>query len=302
MKKLLKLAFERYNVKNNIDYKNYSLSMGDFILKIYAHCDPATYGKQYNKRLLDELNQKCEMFFKRVKDKLDMGDISVEDAINEIILFLEVKISFLSRDAKNYTIRNVRTYQNLDLYLLTFIDCDNNFKEEICLIKPEDLYNNCGLSFSFMNGTKKSNLNNEKVGMATSFKKDSDIHKNIMKHNILNGSDFNDLFQYFGKTKKKKSPTIVFKFNFNGKSYSDKTTNKNYMNFIKDVYNEKGSDFLKNVLHPFYISSSQLMGKQIYKIDDNLFVNTKCSTKVKKRNIHIIANALNGELNYAFPY
>ena len=317
MENLLVLAKEKYLTKNNISEKDYRLNFNHFILKIFLNCDPASYGKQFSNKLVFDLKRRLKTEIGCVSDSLDRGDFSINYIPKNVLeqnktniepKYYEIKLSFLGK-SKNYTIRNLRRYQNLDGYLLSFVDCENSFNQEIYLITSEDLFNNCGFKFTAMNGTKERNEKNQDFGLGVAFKKDSIIHENIKKLNLLDGNDFESLISYFEGVRNdlkkdfwksnKKSNTNVLKFEVNGEEYYEGTSVKNYINFIKDIYHEKGGDFLKEVLHSFYVSTEPISYRQVYNIKGSFFINTYCSTKHKQRNIELICQKLGYNLNFS---
>jgi len=319
MESLLENAIRRYHTKNHVSNKDYKLSIYEFILTIYLNCDPATYGKHFSNKLIYELKKLFKGDINFVSDNLDRGDFCInyypKNTLTDIggyieSKYYEIKTSYLGKNG-TYTIRNLRKYQDLDGYLITLVDCENSFKLETYLINPIDLYDNSGLTFTNMNGTKKRNENNLEVGLGTAFRKGSKLHDNIKRLNRLSGNDFKDLYEYFVKINKKlkeeywknntKTNTTVLKFEIDGHEFYENTTSKNYINFINYVYVTKGHDVLTNILHSYYFSSEPIDSKQVYIMDDKFFINTYCSTNHKKRNIEKICKSLGININYYDP-
>jgi len=203
---LLKIAKDRYQTKNELTEEDYNLSMDEFIMKIYVTCDPATYGKAFTTKINKDLP---EQFF-TVSDGEDNGDLCVtypkrnpnynqffictnvsgmymtnldfETEVKKI--FLEGKISYLSKKTKRYTIRNIRPYQNFDYFMLCLVDCDNDFKSEYIVV-DKDVITEGEFNLHIMNGTKKSNVKNNTVGKGYTFVKNSWQHKHLIENNKL---------------------------------------------------------------------------------------------------------------------
>lgn len=51
-KELLQLAYDRFQNKNQFNDKDYELSIEEFIVKMYLNCDPASYGRQFVKKIM----------------------------------------------------------------------------------------------------------------------------------------------------------------------------------------------------------------------------------------------------------
>jgi len=328
MKKLMELAITKYETKNTVCSDDYVLSLNCFILKIFSSCDPASYGKQYCNKLIHDLRKKLKNNIDCVSDSDDRGDMSIRyyplnmlgnKVNNAESKYYEIKISYLSKKTKTYRIRNIRPYQNLNGYILTFVDCDNSFKEEIYLLSSDDLFNKCGLTFTYMNGTKGRNEDNTGVGFGTSFRKGSDSHNKLRMLSKLETNDYDGLVNYFINVKRelknefckinKKSKSIPIKFGiiFNNKGlvFNSTITTLNYLEFIKYVLSLRGPEFLVNTLHPYYVSVEPIDYKQVYRFErgkDRFYVNTYCSNKSKKRNIELLCEALGCEIIYLSPH
>jgi hypothetical protein len=123
-----------------------------------------------------------------------------------------MKISYLSNKDNSYSIRNIRPYQGLDGYLLTLVDCSNNFDFKFILISHEDLVYRCNLTMTAMNGTSKSNKLNKNVGVGCVFKKGSLSENLLHRHNMLGGTDFNSVIDYIKKKSDELSKTFKEEF------------------------------------------------------------------------------------------
>lgn len=235
---LLENANKRYRTKNKINENDFDLSIMDFILKIYSICDPNSYGANWSKYLIEKIKNK-DWYFHSVNPKIDKGDAMVAyptfltglEFTNKFYfqnyskytsyevplplvhkLFYDIKISYLSNKENSYSIRNIRPYQGLDGYLLTLVDCSNNFDFKFILISHEDLVYRCNLTMTAMNGTSKSNKLNKNVGVGCVFKKGSLSEDLLYRFNMLDGTDFNSVIDYIKKKSDELSKTFKEEF------------------------------------------------------------------------------------------
>lgn len=224
---LQKMAYRRYVSKNTIEWDEYKMDMNNFICLMYIQCDPSCYGKVFVKKIKIDarynLNRSHEVI--ENPDKMNQGDIILtfknfldygkrdyeivqrgwSYKVEEIICFdnvhkkfIEVKISYLGKNG-TYTIRNIRPYQNFDYFLFCFVDCDNNFKQTYILVTKEFITENSDFTLTPMNGTKKVNKDRKNIAFGTAFKKRSFQFSELIDCNLLKGTEYNDVFNFFDK-------------------------------------------------------------------------------------------------------
>jgi hypothetical protein len=81
--------------------------------------------------------------------------------------------------------------------MLCFVDCEDNFKPHFICIDKTVLTDNRDYRLSYMNGTKKSNENNENCNMGVTIKKNSPQYKRLINvHNKLKGTSINDMLEF----------------------------------------------------------------------------------------------------------
>jgi hypothetical protein len=216
---LMEMAKNRYFKKNTITEYDFNRSIKDFILYSYVNCDPAVYGANWSKKLLLDIRRSGIKNSYRILDSSNRGDIALSfpetcywdkkpTYVHPIRKtthhvkehqcsrrYYEVKLSYLGKSG-SYSIRNLRKYQKLDGYIFTLVDCKNDFDVKFIFITHDDLYNYSGLTFSSMNGTKKSNKDNVNIGVGCAFKKGSWQEYNLLVLNKLNGTSYQDLFDF----------------------------------------------------------------------------------------------------------
>jgi hypothetical protein len=223
---LLELATEKYYNKNDINDRHYNTDgMEDFIMRIYNQCDPSTYGKKFVKKILKDHrgNERNKMKLYSVFDKSDIGDMALcypeadyfsgiyydprtryfrrLDYKTEVVKkWFEVKISYLGRDNDIFTIRNVRPYQDFDYFLLCFVDCKDNFKPKFIMVKKYVIADNpFNITLTPMNGTKNANKDNKDIGYGTTIKKGSWRESYLLSKNLLGGTSYSDVTEFFNK-------------------------------------------------------------------------------------------------------
>jgi hypothetical protein len=311
MEMLLEEATKKYSIKNKIEKEDYELPINEFILKIYLNCDPGSYGKFFSNKLIYDLKKEYGRSVGRVDDNLDRGDIFFNHFPNMYYMYdsdklestyYEIKISFLGK-SNFFTIRNLRFYQELDGFLITFVNCKNNFEPSFYLIDKKDLYEECGLTFTVMNGTKDRNKNNTDVGYGTTIKLYSSQYFEFEDRNKLNGTEYTDLLEHFKKLNeeyKEKFKKVEKKYESNlprfyalGKYYLSNNFVDNYFSFLTEISKTKDCDFFKKIIDSKYISKEKT-SKKFRNVGDNFFVDSKLSNEIMKKHISMICSKLNG--------
>jgi len=243
---LLQQCNNKYLLKNTIPEYVYDLSLNEFIMYCYLHCDPSSYGKFIMGRLLMEVKKSVKSV-SGVSDKIDRGDFSLSYPYNDFVemdvngeqvnyllnspykkfeSFYEGKVSFLGKNG-NYQIRNIRPYQNINGgFLICLVDCENNFNVEYYVINSQMLRDT--FSLSHMNGSKKHHEDSSFNNMGTGFFKGSKQHLQMRALSKLNGTSFNSLVNYLIKTNNK------LKSNFNQTEEYKTFYNKNL--YFKDYF------------------------------------------------------------------
>jgi len=303
---LLEQAIAKYSIKNMINNSDYEKPIKDFILKLFLNCDPASYGKQYGNKLIHDLKKIFDDDVSSVADNLDKGDLMINHYPNrndttKKSKYFEIKISFLGKSSC-YTLRNLRPYQDLDGFIVTLVDCKNEFKEEVYLLSKEDLFQNIGLHLTPMNGTKTRNDKNVEIGYGVTIKKNSKEHKMLGTYNKLKGNKYKDLEDYMRRLNsktddKQKNDKTILKFKINNKEYVEDISVKNYLSFLTDVSKEKGFEFFQKSISSFFISKER-KNKRFIEINNGIFINTKSSTEVKNKHITNICSKLGYKLEF----
>lgn len=240
----IEMAKERKSISNIIDGADYDLSIDEFICEISYKCSPNVYGTIFPKKVCyDSKNGMVE-----VSRTLELGDCLIGKS-----KYAELKISFISKSG-SYSIRNIRRWQNFDYFILCFVNSNDNFKAKYYCVEKEVITNNSSLVLGFMNGTKASNMNNDKVGMAVSIKHE-DVNFHFKEHNLLEGTSYKHVLKFIEscnkvihvhsaplieqpvvvdiKTQREKATTVSYIYN--GKHIKGKSNKDSMFQLVKEI-------------------------------------------------------------------
>lgn len=219
MTQLEKAKLKYKNSKNNQIVYN-GKTFRDFLVECYLNYSPASYGKYIQKKLETELSDKY-IYLLRNEEKNNCGDLRFEfpnpyylDFKHENKLYYELdtpasfkpitknwefKVSYLGKNS-HYTIRNLRPYQELNGgYLLCFVDCENDFKEEFYLVDYWVFQR--FFTLTHMNGTKDKHYGDGFENYGLTLKKGSEQHYILKRYNSLKGTELSDVISYFENLK-----------------------------------------------------------------------------------------------------
>lgn len=180
----LQAAKEKRDSNKKIDYR---VNLHEFICQCYVKLNPNSYGF-YMEDAITKILRATKM-----KASDGLGDISIAGK------YYEVKTSYLTQSGDSYNITHIRPWQNINYYLLCFIDCDNDFTPHFYVIN-KNIINM--MKLSYMNGTPNSNMDNLNIELRASVKIDGHNHKVITKHNLLKDTTINSLFNFINEQKK----------------------------------------------------------------------------------------------------
>ena len=110
----------------DINFGN-DLKMDHYLKVLFLYFNPQSYGARIQNRLIKEYD------LEKIKSSLDKGD-----AISRNNLYLEIKASYRNIEDE-FSFVQIRPYQNCDLYLLTAIDVEDNFKLYNFLINKQNI-------------------------------------------------------------------------------------------------------------------------------------------------------------------
>jgi hypothetical protein len=187
------LAAEKFmQIRNEI--VNDTKTLEDFIAFCYLKYRPNEYGKKIQKRL--------ERYFgmHKVSDSIERGD-SFYSTMGDHKMWFEMKVSYLGK-TDTYSIRYIRHWQDLDYYLLCFVD-PRDCKPQFYVVTGSDLMKN--FKCHFMNGTKESNKSNKKSALGLMIKNGSKNHELLKRLNKLQGTDTINVFEFLAEQKVKVS-------------------------------------------------------------------------------------------------
>lgn len=193
MDKLLREVKEKSSKQNKMSDEDFNLPINEFILSAYLTCYPNTYGILFAKKVIQLSNGAL----KPMNPKLDCGDAFHYE--NGTRKYSEIKISFLNNGGK-FRITNIRCHQNMDYFILCFVDRVKNFKPKFYVVPKEVITDNNMIHLTPMNGTAQANMNNEIVPMSTTIDA-FDIDWLFGKHNLLSNTTTTTFLKFLSSLK-----------------------------------------------------------------------------------------------------
>jgi hypothetical protein len=191
-KSLLSRVKKKKKVRNILTEKDYKMTMEDFIMRIYEICTPNKYGDSFPEKLVYDVGP----MLKKIPRSLDRGDLHVGYK-----KFMEAKISYLGLK-DSFSITNIRDWQQLDYFILCFVD--GEFNASFYCVPKEVVTDNHNIRLTGMNNSKKINSSNTYVGKRTTIKS-GDIRWLFKEHNILAGTTYKHLFTFLKNLTTKKT-------------------------------------------------------------------------------------------------
>ena len=179
MSEYLKAANDKFNSDRSV---NYFLSFHDFVCQCYVKLTPNSYGTHIEEKLIMELG------LQKISASENKGDFTCCSK------YFEFKVSFLSNKTESYSITHIRPWQNLDYYVLCFVDSSKNFTPNFYVLDKSVIGK---LKSGYMNGTPESNQNNTNIELRATVKVDSDNMSIIKNDNLLNTTSLESLREFF---------------------------------------------------------------------------------------------------------
>ena len=182
---------ENFRKKRNVvTEKTFDLPINEFLDYCYQNCTPSKYGQVLPKKIIRDSNYKIT----ELSPTLDRGDLHIN-----LKIFLENKISIMNMNGK-YSITNIRGWQDLDYFLLCFVDNRSNTMIPYFYCVPKKVItNNSHITLTPMNNSFSRNLHNTYVGMRTSISHD-DLNWLFKKHSVLKGTSYKHLLSFINTT------------------------------------------------------------------------------------------------------
>lgn len=177
---ILDVAQDKFNNPTMLDY---TIPLDVFAAECYIGLTPSAYGSALENYFINSLKMLP------IPSNKGRGDALVDG------IYMEIKVSFLTKK-RRFCITHIRQWQEIDYYLICFIDCEERFRPYIYLIDKSCVEK---LKLTAMNGTKESNKNNDKIEQRVTIDKNSLGHNIIKEDNKLNGTSIEDLIDFFKK-------------------------------------------------------------------------------------------------------
>jgi len=184
-KKRLERAKEVKKNRNNISLNTFKLPIWDFLIECYTTCTPNKYGQVFPKKISFDSHYRV----KELSSDMDRGDLH-----SNYKTFFEGKISFKNKNG-NYSITNIRSWQELDYFILCFVNTENNLTPKFYCVPKDVVTNNPFIKLTGMNNKKNINEHNRYVGMRASISQ-SDIDVIFKRANVLKGTNYKNLLTF----------------------------------------------------------------------------------------------------------
>lgn len=183
----LKLAKQKKEYLNRLTDDEMNLPMKEFIPCIYYNCSPNLYGNVFGKKIIKE----SKGFLTETNQNDDNGDFMFFNSTTMMDNYGEIKISYRGLNG-NYRITNIRDHQNLNYFILCFVDTEDNFKPYFYVVPKEHVTNSTFFKLSAMNGTQIANMHNEIVPKSMNVRYE-DMDWYFGQKNILSGTNYSNL-------------------------------------------------------------------------------------------------------------
>ena len=239
---LLIEANKKLNSKSDtVKHLLHHMSIEDYVILLYNECTPSQYGILFEEKLISQLKEYT--YTNKIPKKYECGDLYLRYPaghvgfgysyyVSEKTKF-EVKFSYVNKK-HSFNIRNIRLYNDFDYIILGVCNPHENFELTYYCIKKEDIED---IGLTPMNGTKKSNKNNENICYGTTISLNGYKEFKLCNSNVLEGNTHNDLLKFMSNKQ------IEIRENFM------KKVSVELPNFTVELQNEYNPDseiFLRN--------------------------------------------------------
>lgn len=201
------------DVKDLLPY----MTIEDYVLLLYNECSPSVYGKLFEKKIIRDMIS-IGLPVEGIDKKWGLGDLmlsypqkrnivtNIDEKVDgssvihslKIGMFnllshkYEIKFSYLGKNL-SYCIKNIRLYQDVDFYLMAFVDVYDDFKIHYTCLKKESLN---FFTLTPMMGTLNSSKN-ENIDYSITVKEDSLNYSYLMKElNVLKGNRYEHVIKF----------------------------------------------------------------------------------------------------------
>ena len=237
---LLIEANKKLNSKSDtVKHLLHHMSIEDYVLLLFNKCTPSQYGTLFENRLKKELEKYT--LVSHIDKRHESGDIMIKypfyTSIGEKYELSTFEIKFTYVNSKgSFNIKNIRLYNNFDFLILCVCNPHSNFSLKYYCIKKENLQD---IGLSLMNGTKRSNKNNEKVCYGTTITINGLKEFKLDNNNILKGNDINDLLRFMSDKQIELVENYTDRYNKRGKKYILPYGVKKFYSYNEELYKTK---------------------------------------------------------------
>lgn len=294
MDELLKRVNEKRETINQITEEDYKLNMKTFMMKNWDVCQPNTYGNHPIKKIERDSNR----MMMEIISGMDIGDAHIN--MKE---FYEIKTSYMGKTG-NYTIKNIKNYQNIDYFILILVN--KNWRVKCFCVPKDTICDNPVIKLSYQGQTKDRNIQNPNPLYSTTIK-DSEVDWLFGKKNVLDGDTYEDLLKYIKKTYLRDKPTVdvphhnirvvkgirsersKISFNVNGTVIRGSSNKETMLNLVKHI----GARNLDGIMWESQFGRHPV-GEVNVPLGDGYYFNPKFSL----RDIKKVTNRINNKTNY----
>jgi hypothetical protein len=185
MSKLLTRVKKTKERRNKITEKIFALPIEEFLMECYDRCTPNMYGNAFPKKIVSDSNGKI----RELSPTLDRGDLHLAYR-----LYFEGKISYKNISGK-YSLTNLRVWQDLDYYIMCFVDTENNFTPHFYCVPPKAIFENPHIHHTGMNNSMNINKHNVFVPTRVTINSD-DLNWLFKKYSVLKGTTYKHLMSF----------------------------------------------------------------------------------------------------------
>jgi hypothetical protein len=185
----LQIATEKYLTNNILPEHVWDISLDEFIMANFSHCDPNSRGTKFVKKLVKDSGGKI----KKIGNQFKRGDVKIGNT------YSEVKHPYLCRESKSFRITNIRPWQDFATFIICLVDCEDKFRSHFFVIRKNDLLTHPLVRLDDQHSDKESAKENAKSNVKSN--KVIAMGRTDMLHvlnsvTLLRGTTYEDFVDY----------------------------------------------------------------------------------------------------------
>ena len=212
------------------------MSIEDYAIVLFNNCTPSQYGTLFENKLKKELEKYT--LVSHINKSYESGDIMIKypyhTSFGEKYEFFTFEVKFTYVNSKgNFNIKNIRLYNDFDFLILCVCNPYDNFSLEYYCIKKENLQD---IGLSLMNGTKRSNKNNEKVCYGTTISLYGLKEFKLQMNSDLKGNDISGLLRFMSDKQIELVENYVSRYNKRDGNYKLPYNTKKFYSYNEELH------------------------------------------------------------------